>query len=334
MTEDHPATQVRLGQPFQIEWNTLQLYNHNNQDYSRSTNTLGWTYVNSNNDGMNSYSYDNYFQKNSEGEYVPSNILFKFPKNKPIPLYIRWSYYNDYYVPTTIVSLDWIDGDINADLSVDVTDLQKVIYYALNDSKPSGFFNFTSADGNSDNAIDVRDAVICVNHILDFDEVQTPAGVRALYNREYNIARNNVAIENGRVRMANSDEVAAIQLTIVDADADDITLSPTLSGFRMVKKQIGNSVRVVIYSIAGMTLPEGEYDIISGVDNTCAISHAVLSDEETNHLEIGIRDRVTDINGVNVYDDANDVYDMSGRKVSNPRRGGVYIVNGKKTIIK
>ena len=334
VTEDHPATQVRLGQPFQIEWNTLQLYNHNNQDYSRSTNTLGWTYVNSNNDGMNSYSYDNYFQKNSEGEYVPSNILFKFPKNKPIPLYIRWSYYNDYYVPTTIVSLDWIDGDINADLSVDVTDLQKVIYYALNDSKPSGFFNFTSADGNSDNAIDVRDAVICVNHILDFDEVQTPAGVRALYNREYNIARNNVAIENGRVRMANSDEVAAIQLTIVDADADDITLSPTLSGFRMVKKQIGNSVRVVIYSIAGMTLPEGEYDIISGVDNTCAISHAVLSDEETNHLEIGIRDRVTDINGVNVYDDANDVYDMSGRKVSNPRRGGVYIVNGKKTIIK
>lgn len=335
VTEDHPATQVMLGQPFQIEWNTLQLYNHNNQDYSRSTNTLGWTYVNSNNDGMNSYSYDNYFQKNSEGEYVPSNILFKFPKNTPIPLYIRWSYYNDYYVPTTIVSLDWIDGDINADLSVDVTDLQKVIYYALNDNAPSNsMYNFTSADGNSDNAIDVRDAVICVNHILDFDEVQTPAGVRALYNREYNIARNNVAIENGRVRMANSDEVAAIQLTIVDADADDITLSPTLSGFRMVKKQIGNSVRVVIYSIAGMTLPEGEYDLVSGVDNTCAISHAVLSDEETNHLEIGIRDRVTDINGVNVYDDANDVYDMSGRKVSNPRKGGVYIVNGKKTIIK
>lgn len=335
VTEDHPATQVRLGQPFQIEWNTLQLYNHNNQDYSRSTNTLGWTYVNSNNDGMNSYSYDNYFQKNSEGEYVPSNILFKFPKNTPIPLYIRWSYYNDYYVPTTIVSLDWIDGDINADQSVDVTDLQKVIYYALNDNAPSNsMYNFTSADGNSDNAIDVRDAVICVNHILDFDEVQTPAGVRALYNREYNIARNNVAIENGRVRMANSDEVAAIQLTIVDADADDITLSPTLSGFRMVKKQIGNSVRVVIYSIAGMTLPEGEYDLVSGVDNTCAISHAVLSDEETNHLEIGIRDRVTYINGVNVYDDANDVYDMSGRKVSNQRRGGVYIVNGKKTIIK
>ncbi|MBP1530871.1 MAG: leucine-rich repeat protein [Bacteroidaceae bacterium] len=334
VTEDHPATQVRLGQPFQIEWNTLQLYNHNNQDYSRSTNTLGWTYVNSNNDGMNSYSYDNYFQKNSEGEYVPSNILFKFPKNTPIPLYIRWSYYNDYYVPTTIVSLDWIDGDINADLSVDVTDLQKVIYYALNDNAPSNsMYNFTSADGNSDNAIDVRDAVICVNHILDFDEVQTPAGVRALYNREYNIARNNVAIENGIIRLANRDEVAAMQFTVVDAQAEDITLSPTLAGFRMSKKQVGQNVRIVIYNMAGALLPEGEHDLVKGLNENSAISHAVLSDEETNHLEVGIRELVTDIDGIRTYEHT-DIYDLNGRKVARPQKGGVYIVNGKKTIIK
>ncbi|MBP5514777.1 MAG: leucine-rich repeat protein [Bacteroidaceae bacterium] len=342
VTEDNPAQVVTLGVPFEVEWNSLQLYNHSNQNYNRSTSYLQRTYWDGSYYRYYDYNNSSYcdFKKNSEGLYEPyfnSSKIFNLPKNTPVALYPYYSTSggSEQYALTKIFIFDWIDGDINADLSVDVTDLQKVIYYALNDSRPSSqFFNFTSADGNSDNAIDVRDAVICVNHILDFDEVQTPAGVRALYNREYSIARNNVAIENGRVRMANSDEVAAIQLTIVDANADDITLSPTLSGFRMVKKQIGNSVRVVIYSIAGMTLPEGEYDLVSGVDNTCAISHAVLSDEETNHLEIGIRDRVTDINGVNVYDDANDVYDMSGRKVSNPKKGGVYIVNGKKTIIK
>ncbi len=334
ISEKYPAIPVTLGIPFELQLNSMQRYEHEKQDYSRSDSYMFYEYY----DGSNwTHTYEAHFFKNTEGLYDMRTRVFDLPKNTPIAIFPCSRYYSAYsdYMTPSIITLDWIDGDINADLSVDVTDLQKVIYYALNDNAPSNsMYNFTSADGNSDKAIDVRDAVICVNHILDFDEVQTPAGVRALYNREYNIARNNVAIENGRVRMANSDEVAAIQLTIVDADADDITLSPTLSGFRMVKKQIGNSVRVVIYSIAGMTLPEGEYDIISGVDNTCAISHAVLSDEETNHLEIGIRDRVTDINGVNVYDDANDVYDMSGRKVSNPRKGGVYIVNGKKTIIK
>ena len=335
VTEEYPATQVMLGQPFKIEWNSLQLYNHNSQDYSRTANTLGWTYVNSSNNGMNSYSYDNYFQRNSDGAYVPSNILFKFPKNTPIPLYIRWSYYNDYYVPTTIVSLDWIDGDINADLTVDVTDMQKVIYYALNDAAPSSqFYNFTSADGNGDNALDVRDAVICINRILDFDEVQIPAGVRALYSMEYNVARNNVAIEDGVVRIANADEVAALQFTITDALADDITLAPGLAGFRMTKKQVGQNVRVVIYSMTGMTLPEGEYDLLRGLDSSSALSHAVLSDEETNHLEVGIRNRVTDVDGVWSNDGDTEIYDMSGRKVTKPQKGGVYIVNGKKTIIK
>ena len=336
VTEEHPAKNVTLGVPFEVEWNSLQLYDHSNQNYSRTASSLGWKYVTTS--GISSYTYDNYFQKNGDGAYVPSNMVFKMPKQTPLSLYMHWSYYNDYYVPTTIVTLDWIDGDVNADQSVDVVDLQKVIYYALNDAAPSNtFYNFTSADGNSDETLDVRDAVINVNRILDFDEASAPSPIRALYNKEKNVAQNHFAIEDNVVRMANGDEVAAIQLTLANAQAEDITLSPTLAGFRMAKKQSGQNVRVVIYSMAEQTLPEGEWDIVRGLDDESYIANVRLSDVETNHLDASIREHVTGINSMDNGQwtmDKEEVYDLSGRKVTNPHKGGVYIVNGKKSIIK
>ena len=342
VTEDYPAQQVTLGIPFEVEWNTAQLYNHSNQNYSRGTTYLNRMYCY--NGSIRYCDYDNayaYFQKNGEGLYEPytgNGKVFNLPKGVPVTLFPTDSYYYGYErdAATKTFVFDWIDGDVNADQSVDVTDLQKVIYYALNDTKPTGFYNYTSADGNSDKAIDVRDAVINVNRILDFDEANTASGVRA-YIKEYNVARNNVAVEEGTVRMYNADEVAALQLTIANALADDLTLSPDMAGFRMTKKQVGQNVRVVIYNMMGMTLPGGLHDILRGLDSEAFILHAVLSDEETNHLEVGIKDMVTGIgstdNGQRTMDNE-EVYDLSGRKVTTPQKNGVYIVNGKKSIIK
>ena len=342
VTEKYPAQQVTLGIPFEVEWNTAQLYNHSSQNYSRNTTYLNRMYYYSN--SIRYYDYDNYyayFQKNGEGLYEPytgNNKVFNLPKGVPVTLYPTDRYYYGYEsdAATKTFVFDWIDGDVNADQSVDVTDLQKIIYYALNDSKPDGFYNYTSADGNSDKAIDVRDAVINVNRILDFDETNTASGVRA-YIKEYNMARNNVAVEEGTVRMYNADDVAALQLTIANALADDLTLSPDMAGFRMTKKQVGQNVRVVIYNMTGMTLPSGLHDILRGLDSEAFILHAVLSDEETNHLEVGIKDMVTGINSMDNGQrtmDNEEVYDLSGRKVTTPQKNGVYIVNGKKSIIK
>ena len=180
----------------------------------------------------------------------------------------------------------------------------------------------------------MRDAVINVNRILDFNEASAPAGVRALYNKERSETLNHFAIEDGVVRMANGDEVAAIQLTLANALAEDITLSPTLAGFRMAKKQIGQNVRVVIYSMTEQTLPEGEWDIVRGMSDETYIMSVRLSDVETNHLDASIRERVTGIDDINA-DEETEIYDLSGRKIEADRMApGVYVINGKKTIIK
>ena len=337
VTEKYPTQEITLGVPFTVEWNSLQLYDHGNQNYNRNTNYMQRVYWNSDNSldfGSSEYTY---FYKKDDGTYDLRARVFRLPKNTPIAFYPYSSYYSgsEYLDTPSIFTLDWIDGDINADLSIDVTDLQKVIYYALNDAAPSStFYNFTSADGNSDNAIDVRDAVICVNRILDFDEVQAPAGIRALYSKERNEANNHFAIENGVVRIANGDEVAAIQLTLSNALAEDITLSPALSGFRMAKKQIGNNVRVVIYSMTEQTLPQGEWDVVKGLGAESSIMNVRLSDIETNHLDASIRESVTSIDYVDLFGSDVQVYDLSGRKINKPQKGGVYIINGKKTIIK
>ena len=343
VTEKYPAQQVTLGIPFEVEWNTAQLYNHSSQNYSRNTTYLNRMYYYSN--SIRYYDYDNYyayFQKNGEGLYEPytaNNKVFNLPKGVPVTLFPTDRYYYGYEsdAATKTFVFDWINGDVNADQSVDVTDLQKVIYYALNDSKPDGFYNYTSADGNDDKAIHVRDAVINVNRILDFDEASAPSPIRALYNKERSEARNHFAIEGGTVRMANGDEVAAIQLTLANALAEDITLSPTLAGFRMAKKQIGQNVRVVIYSVTEQTLPEGLWDIVRGMGDETYLMNVRLSDVGTNHLDASICERVTGIDSMDngqLTIDNEEVYDLSGRKVTNPQKNGVYIVNGKKSIIK
>ena len=49
-----------------------------------------------------------------------------------------------------VVQFYWDDGDVNADLTVDVADLQSVVYYAMNYSKLSGkAFNYTAANANA-----------------------------------------------------------------------------------------------------------------------------------------------------------------------------------------
>ncbi|MBQ9558923.1 MAG: leucine-rich repeat protein [Bacteroidaceae bacterium] len=340
VTEKYPAQEITLGVPFNTEWNSLQLYDHGSQNYNRGTGYLFRVYWNSSNNldyGSGSYAY---FYKKDDGTYDIRARVFSLPKNSPVALYpYSGNYGGSSYLDTpSIFTINWIDGDVNADQSVDVVDLQKVIYYALNDAAPSNtFYNYTSADGNSDNALDVRDAVINVNRILDFDEASAPSPIRALYNKERSEARNHFAIEGGTVRMANGDEVAAIQLTLANALAEDITLSPTLAGFRMAKKQIGQNVRVVIYSVTEQTLPEGLWDIVRGMGDETYLMNVRLSDVETNHLDASICERVTGIDSMDngqLTIDNEEVYDLSGRKVTNPQKNGVYIVNGKKSIIK
>ena len=324
VSEKYPARQLYFGEPFEVEWNSLQTYDHNYQNYSRNNSSLyrmyydqsyGWTY--------NGSAY--FTLKDGQYTVTTGNVLYP---QRGEPMLLTPSTSSAYMTPI-VVQFDWADGDVNADQTVDVTDLQCVVYYAMNYSKLSGKpFNYTAANANNDKYIDVRDVVACVNGILAFEEPEEPAHVRPYLIYNYNEARNGIAIEGNRLRLANADEVASLQLTIHNQVADDLRLASDASNFRLAKRQVGNDVRVIIYDINGCSFDAGEHDLLLGLADNAFITNVRLTDASADYLEVAVRDQVTAIGNVGGIAPDAEIYDPSGRRIQSLHSApsGVYVI--------
>lgn len=330
VSEKYPALEVNFGEPMTIEWNTLQTYNHSGQNYNRDLSYLYHIYRNNN----SNWTYDSYyFYRRNGDEWNVSTDYVLYPlRGEPLLLAPSTTYY---YQTPIVIQFNWLDGDINADQTVDVADLQHVVSFASTGNKLSGkVFNFTAADAVKDETIDVRDIVMNVNAILDAEEEEEPAPVRAyinyIYTREEAAAQRNVlAIEGDRLRVANTDAVAALQLTITDQQADNLTLSPELRGFALSKRQVGEDTRVVIYNLNGRCVEAGEHDLLTGLDPKAAISTVRLTDAEANYLSVTIRDLATAISLLNDgLPVGAEVFDLSGRRVTSfeTAPAGTYVI--------
>ena len=328
ITEGTPLIEVNLGEDFTWTPNSLLRYNHSSQNYTSTVGNLYWCYT-------SEWWYDHSISLNNSGyhDFVLNNGVYTLSKYRTFTgtkgAYVIYGF--DGTSRTVIMRINWIDGDVNSDRTVDVADLQSMVYFAMNSGKADyQAFNFTTADTNTDDIIDVRDVVANVNAILDYDENEPPAGVRA-YISHYTCARNVVAIENDVLRMANADDVAAMQFTLVGQRADDLMLAPELRGFSLSKRQVGDNTRVVIYNANGRTIAEGEHTLLLGVNPQAVILDPRLTDAEANYLEAGVRDIATDMgrmdNGQWTTDDAA-IYDLGGRLIPSWKDApsGVYVI--------
>ena len=156
-------TNLTPGIPTDIPLPTIMTYNHSAQDYSRVPTDLARIYKRG-----DSFTYDWELRKNGDGLWDlyndNTNYVLRAPKGEVL-VYTNHASWSEYH--TVLVRFDWQDGDVNADQTVDVSDLQSVIYYALRDRKPeSQMFNFTTADVNSDQAINVSDVIGSVDYVL------------------------------------------------------------------------------------------------------------------------------------------------------------------------
>ena len=334
VTEQYPALQARLGVPFSWEPNSLQTYRQDSQDWGRKSDYLynGYSYENTWYHSMH-YSYKNthWFKKNSEGLYAANGDCSVFDGTRePVMMDLGTNGY-----ATQPFQFDWLEGDVNIDLTLDVTDLQAVIYYAVNDNRPSSVpFNYTTANCNGDDKLNVLDCIISVNRILDYEEQGTHAS-RALYNIMYD-TRNTMNLERGTLSLRNNDEVAAMQFTLYGCRADDITLCGALSDFNLAsKQQADGSVRVIIYSLNGNTITTGETTLLKDLPAGTSIGDVRLSDAQGTRLKAAIAEDVTGINGISTTTDVQgDIYDMLGRHVASGNVAtqlktlptGVYIV--------
>ena len=327
---DAPVTDITVGVPFELQPNRLATYRHSNQDYGYTSNGLARFYH------QNNY-YDPWpnvweFSK-TDGKwnlYEGNSYVLKAAKDKVEAYAIGGNR------QTILLRLTWTDGDVNADQTIDVTDLQSVIYYALNEAKPNGtMFNYTTADANSDNQINVSDIVGSVDYILGF--AQSSGAHARKYNKVAEFSNNLLSVNGTSVTLTNADAVAALQLTISGCAARQIRVNEALrAGFSVSMRDMEDGVRVVIYSPAGNTLTAGEHELLMNLPTGATVSDVQLSDLEARHLGIRIVGDATAIDSLsfdNLQLDNLPVYDLMGRRVGkwHTLPTGIYIihVNGK-----
>ena len=350
VTEGAPFTDITVGVPTDLTFSTLLTYRHNNQDYGFSSDELAriyyvpdvwktqWTFKKE--DGL-----WNLYQTGSD------NYVLKARKNVVEP-YIFYLGGNK----TVLLRLDWIDGDVNADQTIDVADLQGILYYIFNTKRAEGqMFNFTTADANGDEAIDVRDVVGSVDYILGYEE---PTGARKTYGayeayETYEGNENQLTLNGNSLTLANTETVAALQLTVSGATTRTLNVAPALKrDFSVSMRDVADGVRIVIYSTAGQQLQPGTYDILSSLPAGATVTDARLVDANARHLGVSVVGSTTGIDPTpNSSQGRGDqsVYDLQGRKLGNRSevkdqnlefriqnselKPGIYIVNGKKVVI-
>ena len=214
-------------------------------------------------------------------------------------------------------------GDANGDGNVNVTDIVEIVNYIL--GHPSDKFIFEAADANSDGQVNVTDIVSVVNIILS-------SNARELTNRA--AATNNLKLNGGSIKLRNAENYTAAQFDIHLTDGSTVNYLSlnSASDHQMTWKMVdANTCRVIVYSLSNAPFRAVKDELF----NVTLSGNATIS----NELLVNVDGMVTGINEMQ-FDKPVDVYDLRGNKVRsnttdlNGLQKGVYIVNGKKVIVK
>ncbi|MBQ7634604.1 MAG: leucine-rich repeat protein [Bacteroidaceae bacterium] len=315
VTEAYPAVRAMLGEPLAWHANSLQTYCHATQQAAGADGFLrlgervaaadGYTYATSS---------TSWLSLNGETAYTATNECDAFTGQRDTIYIMDVSRGGRGTQP---FAFDWVEGDANIDLTVDVADLQSIIYHVLYQARPASVpFNYTTADANADAAMDVRDCVLAINRILEF-EGESAAATRALYNIMYD-ARNVCTTAGGTLRLTCADEVAALQFTLYGAGVADLSAATVPSGFRLsARQQADGSVRVLLYSLEGATLLSGEHTLLKGLPASTSLGDLRLTDVQGARLPAAVENGATGIDTMTATGSATgEIYDMLGRRVA------------------
>ena len=235
-------------------------------------------------------------------------------------------------------------GDVDFNGEVNVIDLQQSIQYLFNDgaSYPTYRYNFTAGDLNTDKAINVLDIVKHVDLLLSQDKPTTAEAKARKIQDTADIEEVAAKLyqKDGRIMLKSIQPVAAIDMVVNATDAERISWL-NHAGMTTAKKSLADGrVHIIIYSAAGKTLPTGESILAVNVENG-SVSEAMLVDSKAKAINVALNDAdvelTTDIESLSptLSEGEETWYTIDGLKLqAKPIEKGVYIVNGKKVIIK
>ena len=150
-------------------------------------------------------------------------------------------------------------------------------------------------------------------------------------------------MEGTGLTLHNTDQVAALQLTVAGATQHDVSMNSDLKNrFSVAMRQADDGLRIVVYSSEGRMLQPGSHELLSGLPAGAVVTDVVLSDASAQRLGVTVEGNVT--TGVQYVatesqQTVQEVYDLQGRRLDTDWQSlptGVYVirVNGKQYKVK
>ena len=305
--------------------------------------------------GQVEYTSDryNFVAPNAQSSFVTfvnaeryhNTLDFKYePANGPIRLGIRMDQTISYnWCPFDNFKLSYLGteapdgailGDANMDGVVDIVDVTTIVDFILMKNQPASEQQFANADVNGDGSIDIADLTSTVSIIQGTYSALVKAERTA-------VAANDMLIQHGTAfELQNATGYVAFQADVTlasGAELQGVELSRRADDHIVTFRRTGeNTYRIIAYSLSNSAFAGGEGELfklsIAGEQNA-EISGAVFTDGYRSYM-LTVANEATDIDAITNAASAAQYYDLSGRRVLTPQKGGIYVVNGKTVRVK
>ncbi len=273
-----------------------------------------------------------------------ANIVLCVPKDSK-PLYASAYCWKEFKAIK-----DAIDGDVNVDDETDVIDVVDIARFVV--GRPSEDFVEFIADLNFDNIVNIADAVTLVNMIAGDQNFAKPFHVKP-QSENHDVLTLTEKTDGGlALNLENQRGYTAFQFDIFLPEDVDIT-EIALNGSRKQQHQLlYNKVGEGHYKVAALstynrTFSGSEGELLGFITDSSIHDDIVIDDihfftpDGQDYLFDAVSlSGTTGIGTIAVDEEPHDgerptLYDLQGRKVLSPAgRKGIYIVNGKKVVIK
>jgi hypothetical protein len=244
----------------------------------------------------------------------------------------------------------FIMGDVNHDRKVNVADYSAVRNIALGftEVEPASAI-FLAADVNHDGEITVADVTAIANYIMNNDWPTGSGSRSALKNRDaISVA---MTANNGKqqvvISLNNKFEYVAAQMDIqLPAGMKLVgeSLTSRANGHELLSNDVNGAHRVLISTLANSAFLNNETAlVVLDVEVTdeyqggmIQVNNAIFADASAHAYKLAdvATGETTGIDALSVDVKNATIYDFSGRRVFNVKKGNFYIINGKSVLVK
>jgi len=248
-------------------------------------------------------------------------------------------------VKFNIVVSNVTKGDVNDDGEINVSDIVEIVNYIM--GKPSAKFVMAAADLNEDGEVNVTDIVKVVSIIMSTNNARQRASmIESSDNDRLTLVENkNHALS---LCLNNESGYVASQFDVhlsAGQTLESIMLNSIRSKDHVLTytKMDGNTYRVVVYSLGNQAYSGNEGELlsiqVSGTGNIDIDNILFVTTGQNEKWFASLHSSTTGINAVKEIETM-DIYSIDGRLVRkqvnnmNDLKKGIYIVNGKKQVVR